>query len=96
MKYTLYKLNKTKIVFQNHCFIHVKLFRPTFNYLIFYAMIYFVQCILDHKSAINYDIAFNEIAYKYFLKAFYEKTNKKEYELQILEYNICYTNVIAM
>lgn len=32
---------------------------------------------------INYDIAYNKAIYKYFLKVFYNKTNKKKYNLQI-------------
>ena len=34
--------------------------------------------------------------HKYLFKVFYKKTNKKKYKLQILEYNIHHTNVIAM
>ena len=41
-------------------------------------------------------MAYSEVVHKYLLKTFYGKTNKKKYELQILEHNICYTNVIAM
>ena len=33
--------------------------------------------------------------YKYLLKAFYNKTNKKEYNLQIQQYNIYHINIIA-
>lgn len=36
------------------------------------------------------------MAYRYFLKAFYDKTNKKEYKSQIWQHNICHTNIIAM
>ena len=36
------------------------------------------------------------MAHKYFLKAFYNKTNKKEYNLQICQHNVCYTNIIAI
>lgn len=31
-----------------------------------------------------------------FLKVFYSWTNKKKYKKQILQYNICYTNKLAM
>ena len=96
MDHALYRLDKTKIAFENHCPIDAKLFRPTFNYPKFYAMIHFVKCIRDYKSAINYDTAHSEAAHKYLFKAFYGQTNKKEYELQILEHNIHHTNVIAM
>ena len=59
-------------------------------------MTHFVQCIWDSGSAINYNTAYNEIAYKCLLKAFYGRTNKKKYELQILEHNIRHTNIIVM
>ena len=45
---------------------------------------------------INYDTAHSKAAHKYLLKAFYRRTNKKKYELQILEHNIRHTNVITM
>ena len=96
IEHALYKLDKTKIAFENYCLINVKLFQPTFNYPKFHIIIHFVQYIWDYGSAINYDTAHSKTVYKYFLKAFYRNTNKKEYELQILEYNIRYTNVIAM
>ncbi len=59
-------------------------------------MTYFVKCIWDYGSMINYDTAHSETAHKYLLQTFYGQTNKKEYESQILKYNICYTNVIVI
>ena len=41
-------------------------------------------------------MAYIEEAYKYLLKAFYERTNKKKSESQILKHNICHINVIAI
>ena len=41
-------------------------------------------------------MAHSEAAHKYLFQAFYGKTNKKKYELQILEHNIHHTNVIIM
>ena len=35
MKHILYRLNKIKIAFENHCSINPKQFSPTFNYLKF-------------------------------------------------------------
>ena len=96
INHALYRLDKTKIAFENHCPINVKLFQPIFNYPKFYAIIHFVKFIWDYESVINYDTAHNEVAHKYLLKAFYGCTNKKEYESQILKHNICHTNVIAM
>ena len=56
----------------------------------------FVKYIRDYGSAINYDMVYNKGFHKYLPKIFYWRTNKKEYESQILKHNICYTNVIAM
>ena len=96
MEHTLYKLDKTKIAFENHCPINAKLFQPTFNYQKFHAMTHFVKCIQDYRSAINYNTAYSEVAYKYILKAFYGWTNKKKYESQILKHNIHHINIIAI
>ena len=45
---------------------------------------------------VNYDKAHSKTAHKYLFKTFYNRTNKKKYNLQIWYYNICYTNIIAM
>lgn len=45
MKYALYRLKKTKIIFKNYCLIDANLFRPTFNYPKFYFITYFIKCI---------------------------------------------------
>ena len=45
---------------------------------------------------INYNIVHSKAAHKYFLKTFYNKTNKKEYNSQIWQYNVCHTNIIAI
>ena len=45
---------------------------------------------------INYNTAHSKVAHQYLLKAFYNKTNKKEYNSQIQQYNVCHTNIIAM
>lgn len=41
-------------------------------------------------------MAYNKKAYKYPFKFFYTQTKKKKHKLQILKYNIYYTNIIAM
>ena len=94
--YTLYRLDKIKIAFKNHRSINAKLFQPTFNYPKFHAMTYFVKCIQDYRSAINYNTAHSEAAHKYLFKAFYGWTNKKKYKSQILQHNIRHTNIITM
>lgn len=45
---------------------------------------------------VNYDIAHSKAVHKYLLKAFYNNTNKKEYNLQIRKHNIYHKNIIAM
>ena len=66
------------------------------NNLKFYAITYFVKYIQNYGSAINYDTAHSEAAYKNLHQVFYGQTNKKEYKLQILKHNIYHTNVIAI
>ncbi len=59
-------------------------------------MTHFVKCIYDYGSSINYDTIHSKAAHKYLFRAFYSRTNKKKYELQILKHNIRHTNGIAM
>lgn len=96
MQHALYILEKIKIVFEQHRPINTKLCRPTFNYPKFHPITYFVQCIWDYGSVVNYDTTHSEAAYKYLLKAFYKRTNQKEYDAQIRQHNVRHTNIIAM
>lgn len=96
IEHALYKLEMTKIAFEQHRPIDSKLCRPIFNYPKFYAISHFVQCIQDYGSAVNYDTTYSKAAHKYLLKAFYNKTNKKKYELQIRKHNVRHTNIITM
>lgn len=41
-------------------------------------------------------MAYNEVVYKVLLKIFYDQTNKKNYKLQNLQYNIYYINIFAV
>ncbi len=45
MEHVLYRLEKTKIAFEQHWPINSKLCQPTFNYPKFHAISYFVWCI---------------------------------------------------
>lgn len=96
IEYILYKLEKTNIVFKYYQPINLKLYQPTFYYLKFHAISHFVQYIQDYNSAVSYNILYNKIANKYFLKAFQNKINKKEYNLQIWQHNVSYTNIIVI
>lgn len=80
IEFALYKPDNIKIILENCCLIDANLFRPMFNYLKFYTIIYFIKCLQNYRSAMNYNIGYNQAAYKYFLKAFYKWTNKKEYK----------------
>ena len=64
--------------------------------LFFIAISYFVQCIRNYGSAVNYNTACSKAIHKYLFKALYNRTNIKEYDLQIRQYSICHTNIIAM
>ncbi len=45
---------------------------------------------------VNDDTAHSKGVHKYLLKAFYNRTNKKEYDSQIRQHNVCHINIIAM
>lgn len=77
-------------MFENYCLINIKLLLSTFNYQKFYVITYFVKCILDYSSVINYNMTYSKVVYKYFLKIFYKKINKKEYKFQNLDENMSY------
>ena len=62
----------------------------------FHAISHFIQYIWDYKNAINNLTAHSKRDHKYFFKIFYNKTNKKKYDLQIWELNVCHTNTIFM
>ncbi len=94
MEHALYRLKKTKIAFEQHRPIDSKLCRPTFNYPKFHTISHFVEYIRDYSSAVNYDTAHSEAAHKYLLKAFYNKTNKKEYDSQIWQHNVRHINIM--
>lgn len=80
IEYALYKLDKTKIVFENHYLIDLKLFPPMFNYSKFYTMTYFVYCKWNLKNAVNYNTKYSKIVHKYFFEIFYSQINKKKYK----------------
>ena len=83
IEHALYRLEKTKIAFEQHRPIDSKLCQPTFNYPKFHTISHFIWSIRNYGSAINYNTAYSKAAHKYLLKAFYNKMNKKEYESQI-------------
>ncbi len=96
MEHALYRLEKTKIVFEHHHLVNLKLYRLAFNYPKFYTISHFVQYIQNYGSAVNNDTTHSETVHKYLLKAFYNRTNKKEYYSQSGQHNIRHTNIITM
>ncbi len=96
IEHALYRLEKTKIVFKQYWPIDSKLCQPTFNYPKFHATNHFVQYIWDDGSTENYNTAYNKATNKYLLKAFYNRTNKKEYKSQNRQHNVRHTNIIAI
>lgn len=55
IKFSLYRLKKIKIAFENNCPIDVILFRPIYNDLKFYVVIHLNQFIWAYISTINYN-----------------------------------------
>lgn len=88
IEHMLYKLEKIKIVFEQYWPINAKLYQSIFNCPKFYEIYHFIQCIWDYSSIVNYNTAHSKAVYKYFLKTFYNKTNKKKYNFQIWQDNI--------
>lgn len=89
-------LIKQRWFLKKHCLIDVQLLWLIFNYSKFYAIHHFVKYIYKYRNAINYDTVYSKTAYKYLFKVFYKGENKKEYELQILQYNIYHINILAI
>lgn len=85
IEHVLYRLKNIKITFKYHQLINSKLYKLTFNYPNFYTISPFIQ---NYSSMVNHNTIYSKIAYKYLLKVFYNKTKKKEYNLQIWQYNI--------
>ena len=65
IEHTLYKLEKTKIAFEQYLPIDSKLCQPIFNYPKIYPISYFVQYIWDYGSAVNYNTAYSKAVHKY-------------------------------
>lgn len=45
---------------------------------------------------VNYNTTHSKATHKYFFKVFCNKTNRKEYDLQIWQYDIRHTNIIVI
>lgn len=71
IEYLLYRLDKTKILFEKYCSINTKIFYHHFNYLKFDAIIHFFKYINDYESVVHYDITHSEAAHEYLFKAFW-------------------------
>lgn len=96
MKHVLYRLEKINIAFESYYSINAKLCQSTFNYPKFLIINHFVQYIRNYGSAVNYDTVHSKVAHKYLLKTSYNKTIKKEYNLQIYQYIIAIKDIIAV
>lgn len=96
MKYLLYRLEKTKILFEDCWLINPKLCHLNFNNPKFHVINHFVLCICDYGSTVNHDLAHSNTPNKFLLKAFYNMINKHKYNLEIQWHNIPHTNIIAI
>lgn len=74
IEHILCELEQSKIAFEKQRLINLQLSPQIFNYLKFYIISQLVQYIKDYGTAINYDIVYINVIYKYFLKTFYNKT----------------------
>lgn len=84
------------MAFEHQWPINLRLCQSTINNPKFYAVIYFVQYIQDYSSAVNYNTTHSKIAYKYFLKDFYNKIKKNKYNTQIQQHNIRHVYIILI
>ena len=75
IKYPLYRIDKTKMVFEKHYPIDAQILWPALYYFKFHGISHFVKCICKYGSVVNYNITYSETAYKYLFKAFYRQTN---------------------
>lgn len=63
-EYIIYKLNKTKMIFEKGCAINAQLLWPIFDYYEFHAIKYFVKYIYKYESIVNHNIAHSKMTYK--------------------------------
>ena len=81
MEHTLFRIDKTKGALREH--------RPTkaFNFLKWHAMSHYTYLIRRYGAAIGFDTAISETEHIEQVKNFYARTNKKDFEVQILRHN---------
>lgn len=84
------------MVFEYYQPIDSKLYQAIFIKFKFYRICYFIYSIQDYSNTINYNTTYSKVIYKYLLKVFYNKINKKEHNSQIWQYNIYHINIIVI
>ena len=73
----MYRIDKTKVAFQKLCPIDKKTEAGHFNFPKFHVMTHYVTCIREYGTADNFDTEHSEVGYKYYVKTFYGRTNKR-------------------
>ena len=81
MEHALFRIDKTKGALREH--------RPTkaFNFPKWHAMSHYTYFIRRYGAAIGFDTAISETEHIEQVKNFYARTNKKDFEVQILRHN---------
>ncbi len=96
LEHALYCIDKTKEAFCAICCGEGK-DKGHFNFPKFHIMLHYANFIRRFGSADGVDTSHSEAGHKYYLKAFYSQTNKRETYLdQIFAHNIQRQNELAM
>ena len=73
----LYRINKMKVAFRALRPLNKSTDEGHFNFPKFHAMTYYTLFIRDFSAADNYNTEHSKAGYKYHVKDFYRRTNKK-------------------
>ena len=68
-----------------------------FNFSKFHAITYYTSFIRQYRAADGFDSSYNEARYKYMLKEYFDKTNKRDiFQEQFLFYNERRLNIFVI
>ena len=97
LEHALYRIDKLKRVFGKSRPKDNETGQPTFNFPKWHVMTHYVEHIKQFGSADGMDTSHSEAAHRYLVKAFFDRTNKKDgYLDQIAQHNTRRLNSLAM
>ena len=68
-----------------------------FNYPKFYIIVYYAKFIRDYSNTDGFNISYSKAAHKYFVKAYYLRTNKRAgFEDQLVLHNTRRLNILTI